>query len=288
MTAAPPTPSRSRWRRRVLIAAIPLIGVAAFVYRVRETDLESAVEQAGGRIVWNGQPTAIDKIIRLIPGVPDQRSVEIWLGDTDVDDDWLRRYGHRFSSLPDYVELALVRTRITDEGLTYLRAADNITNMWLTETAVSDAGLDVLRDYPNLGELLIDHTRVTDDGLARLAHFPKLRLLGLDSSQLTDIGAGHLKNCGGLRWMTLREADDASVARLAQFPALEMIYLDGSGVTDASLPTISSLQKLQILTLLDCEISEAGFESLKQALHGCRMTRLTSEELEEMRSDSHD
>ena len=72
--------------------------------------------------------------------------------------------------------------------------------------------------------------------------------------------------------------------RLAEFPGLEMLYLDGSDVTDASLPTISSLQKLKMLTLVDCEISEAGYASLQRALPGCSMSRMTSEELEAMRS----
>lgn len=288
MTGAPPIPARSKWRWRVLLAAIPAIAVAVFVYRVRSTDIESAVEQAGGRIFWGMRPTGIEKFITLIPGVPDPTNVEVWLGDTDVDDEWLRRHRSGLSGLSDNVELALPRTRITDSGLRHLQDADNITNMWLSETAITDGGLDALCGCPNLGTLSIDRTQVTENGLAKLTDFPRLSYLGLDSSQFSDVGTAHLSNCPGLRWMTLREADDASVARLAQFPALEMIYLDGSGVTDASLPTISSLQKLQILSLLDCEISEAGFESLKQALPGCRMTRLTSEELEEMRSASHD
>lgn len=225
-------------------------------------------------------PAGIDKIIRTIRGLPDRTQVGVLLGDTDVDDDWLRRHGHGFSSLSDDVGVVLVRTRITDEGLTCLRGADNITTMWLAETAVSDAGLDVLREYPNLDTLLIEHTRVTDDGLAKLADFPSLWMLSLDSSQFTDVGAGHLQNCAGLESIRLHDADDASVARLAQLPNLGWIDLDGSGVTDASLPTISSLKKLRYVTLRDCEISDAGCESLRQVLQPGWVSRLTSEELE--------
>jgi hypothetical protein len=286
MSESAPTETETKWLRWGFIAAV--IGVGVFMYRVYSTDIESAVEQAGGRVVWGERPTGVQKLITLIPAVSDPTSVDVWLGDTDVDDKWLRRHGHAFSSLPDDVELTLVRTHITDEGLIYLRDEDNITNMWLSETAVTDAGLDILCKYPNLETLSIDRTRITDRGLTKLNEFQKLWWLGLDSSQFTETGAAHLQRCAHLRWITLRDADNASVARLAQFPALEMIYLDGSGVTDASLPTIASMQKLQQLTLFDCEISDTGYASLRQALPRCSFARLTSGELEEMESEVHD
>jgi hypothetical protein len=255
-----------------------LLGIfAVVVLRQRSTDIEAAVEAVGGQTMWDNKPTPAQKLVAGLMGLSDGSAVLLELSDTDIDDDWLRTHRSGMARIADRLELHLSDTPITDSGLLPLRDLENVNSLILSKTGISDAGLVHLQALANLEELAIDHTRVTEDGLGQLSSCPKLWFLGIDHTQATEGGVAHLKNCRTLRWITLRDAADETVARLADFTELERLYLDGAEITDASVPTLSGMTQLESIILVDDNLSEAGFESLKQALPVCMIARLKGE-----------
>ena len=275
----------AKWLRRLIVVVVLLAIIVGAELCRRSADVETAVEAAGGQVMWGNRPNVAQELMARMLGMSDGSAVSLGLGDTNIDDDWLRAHRSGMERIADRLALCLTNTRITDVGLAHLRDLANVDTVNVNKTGITDAGLDHLRTLSNLDVLSIDHTRVTDDGMSKLASFPKLLFLVIDNSQTTERGVAHLKNCRTLRYLMLRDATDETVGRLRDFTQLERLSLDGAGVTDASIPILSGMPNLESIIFVDDSLSEAGFESLKQALPKCGMTRLTAEEIEASRSE---
>jgi hypothetical protein len=168
MTEPASKSATARWFRRIVVALV-LIGVPCGVLWWRwPVDIPSAVERAGGRMVWGEEPERIERIARMLMRVPAHNHAGIWLGDTSVDDDWLRRHRSGFRRLASDVDLALPRTRITDEGLTHMSGVENVKLLWLAETRITDASVPVLSALPKLEAITLVDAQITDAGLAAL------------------------------------------------------------------------------------------------------------------------
>ena len=75
-------------------------------------------------------------------------------------------------------ELALVNTRVTDEGLAYLGGLKRLEKLTLGGAAITDRGLAALRGLPELRDLDLFGTRVTEAGVRQLkAALPQLRVM---------------------------------------------------------------------------------------------------------------
>ena len=75
-------------------------------------------------------------------------------------------------------ELSLYRTRVTDEGLPYLRSLPNLQKLTLEGGTITDRGLTYLKGLPNLHELDLFQTHVTAAGAQELQRsLPKLMIV---------------------------------------------------------------------------------------------------------------
>jgi Leucine-rich repeat (LRR) protein/HEAT repeat protein len=99
--------------------------------------------------------------------------------------------------------VVLENTKITDAGLTHLRALTGLQKLDLGGTSITDAGLIQLEGSNSLERLYLDRTHVTDAGLAHLSKLSKLRFLGLDNTRVTDRGLEHLKGLARLGELSL-------------------------------------------------------------------------------------
>ncbi len=140
-------------------------------------------------------------------------------------------------------ELHLSSTKITGEGLSWLRGLRCLRRLDLREVELSDAGKRALADLSNLYELQV----VADDSL--LAQLPCLKNLSSlwlfpsrsPTRKLTDAGLQHLKDLRSLTMLYVETPyiSDRSMVILSQLPNLQYLYVISDGVTDAGVASIA-------------------------------------------------
>jgi hypothetical protein len=81
----------------------------------------------------------------------------------------------------------LYRTKITDAGLAYLSANQQLAELQLIDCAIGDAGLPHLYGRKNLTRLLLQDTNVTPPGITELCQaLPGCRVESSHRAQQTD------------------------------------------------------------------------------------------------------
>lgn len=96
-----------------------------------------------------------------------------------------------------------VGTKITDAGMTSLRAMKKLSVLTLVHTGIGNTSMKVLRDLTGLKHLEMSHTKVTDDGLADVATLADLQHLDIYTTAVTDSGLEHLQKLGRLNYLNL-------------------------------------------------------------------------------------
>jgi uncharacterized membrane protein len=86
---------------------------------------------------------------------------------------------------PNLRWLDLAGTKVTDSGLSQLKATPNLTRLHLERTGISDAGLTNLTQLTSLEYLDLYGTEVTDAGLDTLQSLPKLKQIYLWQTKVT-------------------------------------------------------------------------------------------------------
>jgi len=86
---------------------------------------------------------------------------------------------------PNLRWLDLAGTKVSDSGLTQLKATPNLTRLHLERTGVTDAGLTNLTQLASLEYLDLYGTEVTDAGLDRLQSLAKLKQIYLWQTKVT-------------------------------------------------------------------------------------------------------
>jgi hypothetical protein len=99
--------------------------------------------------------------------------------------------------------LDLSCTRVSDEGLVYLKSMTELQRLDLhkpeTKDAstkrptVTDAGLQYLEELKRLVDLRLGYTGVTDAGLQHLKGLPQLQMLQVKGTAVTDAGVDNLR-----------------------------------------------------------------------------------------------
>ena len=141
------------------------------------------------------------------------------------------------AKLPHLEKLDLSHTRISDEGMLYLRPAPEITelNLYYAEQ-ITDQGMSAIKDWKHLKRLNLRGTRVSDGTLEIISHLPQLEALDIANAPLTDNGLDSLMTLINLKELSLghRRESDNEVEVLRLLPTL--IYLNLSGPGDAERP----------------------------------------------------
>jgi hypothetical protein len=141
-------------------------------------------------------------------------------------------------------DLCLIRTGVTDEGLSLLRGATQLRWLDLGFNAITDAGLMNFVQSTKLGQLNVEGTRVTDEGLKVIARFTQLQELDLSQTAVTDAGLQHI----------------------ARLDSLRVLWLTGTRVTDEGLKYLAGLENLEQLEVQGTAVTAAGLRQLKQQL----------------------
>jgi len=139
--------------------------------------------------------------------------------------------------MPRMELLDLSHTRISDEGMLYLKAAPAITdfNLYYTEQ-ITDLGMNAIRDWKHLKRLNLRGTRVSDGALEVISHLTQLEALDIANTQITDNGLDSLMTLVNLKELSVgrRPESDNEIEVLRLLPTLT--YLDLSGPTGAERP----------------------------------------------------
>ena len=186
-----PTPTPPRVRRfqhgmtalLVLVFAVPtwwMIGS----WRQSRSQLRVAarIEELGGSVTWGGDGVGFTRL----------GGAYVWrvdLNGTDATDD-------DFAQLKILTELHALRaneTRITNQGLRYLRGFPGLKFLQLQGTQIGDDGVAHLQNLTGLEYLYLSDTQITDAALAHLASMDELTHLVLDNTRITDEGLRQLK-----------------------------------------------------------------------------------------------
>lgn len=173
--------------------------------------------------------------------------------------------------------LNLNHTRITDEAISYIRAADTIEKLGLVQTSVTAQGVQTLAALPRLRRLWLNHLPVDDRTLAAFAaaETPPARLewLLLENTSVTDAGMESVANLRALKLLVLKDTTitNTGVARLAGLRSLEILSLEGTRVTGPGLLPLSGVTGLRELWLSGTGLSSADARPLAEALPSCRI-----------------
>jgi Leucine-rich repeat (LRR) protein len=188
-------------------------------------------------------------------------------------------------------QLDLSHTRITDEGLLYIKNLQTVEDLNLEYAElITDGGMMCVRGWPNLTRLNLRGTRVGDGTMETVGGLVQLKALDVGDTDVTDTGFDYLITLtsledlglpGGrvaaigisaLRLLTtlkrldlsggrtsrrgsqVRPLDDELVEVVAGLTSLETLELGRLGVTAESLRTLGQLDSVEKLGLAGCEL----------------------------------
>jgi uncharacterized protein YjbI with pentapeptide repeats len=183
--------------------------------------------------------------------------------------------------------LHLVDQPVVDADLKCIATLDHLKTLSLIRTSITDAGMSELSVLSNLEILSLDGTAaVTDHGLKHIAELKSLKVLQLNNTAITRAGLQHLSaldnlhtlelgGCKSLRKLIvppnlttlnlsstqLREDDFEQLASLRK---LESLFLSNSQFTDAGLRHLRSLRSLTYLDVSYCSIPESALQSISK------------------------
>lgn len=109
-------------------------------------------------------------------------------------------------------DLDLSHTRVTSDGMTFLRRLVNLTSLNLTGTKVTDEGLEQLSQMTQLQTLRLRACPVTDGCIQVLAKLRSLDVLDLGQTNIGDASLGAICEMKWLRELNAQEtllSDDA-------------------------------------------------------------------------------
>lgn len=206
-----------------------------------------------------------------------------WVSDSELLD---------LAPLAKLERLDLSHTRITDEGMLYLKPATGIRdlNLYYAEQ-ITDQGMSAIKGWKNLKRLNLRGTRISDGTLAIAGALTGLESLDVAYTEITDNGLDALVQLTRLKELSLGRSNLGSNALEVLRLLTTLEYLDlggphpgGGRKRETSVPplpasvprAISELKELRVLKLAYSGIDADGLRALssldkvvKLALEGC-------------------
>jgi len=161
--------------------------------------------------------------------------------------------GLSLTDLESIEELHFIKTKVTDQGLRFVRPLTTLKNLDLYCSHITGEGFKHLGSLASLTRLNLYKARnINDQGLEYISSLTSLRVLNLYRSNITDEGVKHL----------------------ASLTSLTNLNLGHTGITGAAFKHLGTLTSLAFLDLSGChEITEQGFRDLEKALPRCKVWR---------------
>ena len=212
---------------------------------------------------------ATDANLKAIQDLGQVRS--LWLNGPDITDQALSR----LAAASNLSKLNLNDTRITYEGLRHLKGLTELNELNLSGTSLTDAGLEHLRGLAELRELNLSGTSITDEGLE---HLTDIRYLILRDTGVTIRGVSRFldKAPGADIKMSEGSVDgdrldfhgspvtDADIGHFGGLTGLQDVNLGETDITDASLPFLGTQTYLRWLDVSGTAITDEGLHHLSQ------------------------
>lgn len=195
-----------------------------------------------------------------------------WVNDSELLD---------LAALPGLERLDLSHTRISDEGLLYLRPARRIRELnLLYAEQITDQGMNAIKLWKELRHLNVRGTRSGDGTMAVAGGLPQIESLDVSATAMTENGLDNLIPLVKLKRLEMgrnRLREDALVI-LRLVTDLEWLDLSGprsvnrnqrsdaNAMASALVEAISELGQLRVLKLGHLTIDAAGLKHLAAQL----------------------
>ena len=195
-------------------------------------------------------------------------------------------------------------SKVTNAGLEQLAGLSGLTRLSVIDCpGMNDSAVASLANLKQLTSLDLSGANLTDESLLTIGKFTSLERLELKHCrQLSGGGLAHLKGLTQLHYLDFGHCRDLhqGLEFLADLPRLTVLDLTGTGLSNGELEHVTSIPKLRVLSLAECqEIDDVGIAHLAGAsgldglwLSGCgrvtdgsieHLSRLTS--LKELKLD---
>jgi|GEM_PF-4659772 len=199
------------------------------------------------------------------------------------------------SKLSRLQKLTLNESRVTNESLKVIGELTDLKTLLLEKTAITAEGLESLTSLKSLEHVSLAGCSLGDDGAAAIGRMTSLLFLDLRQSDISDAGLRSLTGLNRLQRLYLNGTNVSgeglsewgshpslqllnlsgvgltkdTIRNLAGFPELGQLYLDGVSIDDEFLSTlvdtvVTSLPKLEFLSLADTNISDSSVEMMKR------------------------
>ena len=162
---------------------------------------------------------------------------------------------------------------ITDAGLQNLQGLTALGDLELRNNGkLTGAGIEHLQSLPKLSTVLIFDSPLSDAGLDSISRLPELKSLSISGSgKTTKPGLERaLQRAAGLKYLHLSSLGltDADLERLP-LTGPTRLRIGGNNITDAGLKHLFALHNVQYLHFDELNVTQAGLNSLRQALPDC-------------------
>jgi hypothetical protein len=185
---------------------------------------------------------------------PDGQVTSVYLRASWVTDGDLLQ----LAALPQLQSLDLSQTRISDQGLAYLKTAANLRDVNLAYAErIGDPAHAVVKTWKKLHRLNLRGTVIADETAASAASLPELEVLDIADTLVGDVGMEALAVAPKLRELSIGNIrmSEAGFQSLRQFTTLSTLDVSGkrhggaSNITPNAIEAIASLKQLKVLKL---------------------------------------
>lgn len=195
-----------------------------------------------------------------------------WVNDSELLD---------LAALPSLERLDLSHTRISDEGLLFLRPAKRIRELnLLYAEQITDLGMNAVKQWGELRSLNVRGTRIGDGTMAVASGLPQIELLDVTGTAITENGLDSLIPLVKLKRLEMgrNRLREDSLVILRLLTDLEWLDLsgprsvnrnqraDGNPMAPALVDAIGELSHLRLLKLGHLNIDSDGLKALASKL----------------------
>jgi hypothetical protein len=212
-------------------------------------------------------PAWIDALGGHVERTPDGEVIAVnlrgsWVSDGDL---------LELARIPQLQRLDLSQTRISDQGLAYLKTAPKLVEVNLAYAEkIGDPAHAVIKNWKNLRKLNLRGTVVADETAASAASLPELEVLDIADTIVGDVGVEALAAAQNLKELSLGNIRMSEVGfqSLRQLTTLSHLDLSGrrhqgpSNISERGIQAISSLRQLRVLKLGHTKFPAKSFPEL--------------------------
>lgn len=195
-----------------------------------------------------------------------------WVNDSELLD---------LAALPSLERLDLSHTRISDEGLLFLRPAKRIRELnLLYAEQITDLGMNAIKQWGELRSLNVRGTRIGDGTMAAASGLPAIESLDVTGTAITENGLDSLIPLVKLKRLEMgrNRLREDSLVILRLLTGLEWLDLsgprsvnrnqrtDGNAMAPALVDAIGDLSHLRVLKLGHLNIDSGGLKALAPKL----------------------